>query len=549
MRNLKSDIVNEKSDVLIIGGGLAGCFTAISAIEEGMDVAILEKADIRRSGCAGPGLDGAQLIDREITISPTDFRDSLLKRSNGMVDAGILETFSEWMGDSKQRLLELENYGVKVLKDEKFCVYSHLSHEIGFEGRDLKPSLAAEVKRRGVRVYNHTMAVGLLKAGDTVIGAMGLNIHDGSMTTYSAPVTVMVTGSATRLYGPPGLGPFVNDYCPACCGDGHVMAYDAGARIAGMEFTRVSVKPLKHWLCRSINHVGAVLRTAEGEIIVKPGGSQDGLFWKALSIQQEGKQLLWDATGLSDKEHEHIQFEMENEKPISLKYGEDIGFDFRKSPLEGQVMPWSFRAGLAGVVVDKNMQTSLNGLYAVGDVAGGTGIRLGAMMCCVYGYRIGKITAEHAKNRETGEVKQEQIETLANTVLEPLGVRGGYNPLDVEKLVQHIVTTYSGIFRTGAKLSWGLNELDRVKKEMLPKLSAETPHDLMRAYEARCITTIAEMHMRAAFFRTESRMAPAHYRVDYPEQDDDNWKSIMVVIQKRDGEMVLSKNKLNAGGD
>jgi len=535
--------------VLIIGGGLAGCFTALSAVKEGKDVVILEKADIRRSGCAGPGLDGAQLVDPEITISPADFRDSSLKRSQGMVDASILEVFSEWMGDSKQRLLELEDYGIKVLKDGKFRIYSQHSHEVGFEGRDMKPCLAAEVKRRGVRVYNHTMAVGLLKTGENVIGAMGLNIHDGSLTAYTAPVTVMVTGSATRLYGPPGLGPFVNDYCPACCGDGHVMAYEAGARIAGMEFTRVSVKPLKHWLCRSINHVGAVLRTADGEIIVQSGGTQDGLFLKALSLQQEGKQLLWDATGLSTREHEHIKFEMENEKPISLKYCEDTGFDLRKAPLEGQVMPWSFRAGLAGVVVDSDMRTSLDGLYAVGDVAGGTGIRLGAMMCCVYGYRIGKIAAERANKGEPGEIEQEQIDTLANAVLAPLGVRDGYNPLDVEKLVQHIVTTYSGLFRSGAKLSWGLNELNRVKKELLPKLLAVTPHDLMRAYETRCITTIAEMHMRAALFRTESRIAPSHYRVDYPEKDDDNWKSTMIVIQKCDGEMALSKQKLDAGGD
>ena len=80
------DFIHENADVLVIGGGLAGCFTALSVNDEGKDAVIFEKADIRRSGSAGPGLDGAQLIDPEITISVDELIDSALKRTNGLVD-------------------------------------------------------------------------------------------------------------------------------------------------------------------------------------------------------------------------------------------------------------------------------------------------------------------------------------------------------------------------------------------------------------------------------------------------------------------------------
>ena len=79
-------------------------------------------------------------------------------------------------------------------------------------------------------------------------------------------------------------------------------------------------------------------------------------------------------------------------------------------------------------------------------------------------------------------------------------------------------------------------------------MMAKTPHDLMRAFEARCLATIAEMHMRSALFRTESRLAPMHYRTDYPKPDDANWKSVMVTAQKKDGEMEIDRMMLEAGG-
>jgi len=560
---LKTEIANVKADVLVIGGGLAGCLTALSAREEELDVAIFEKADIRRSGCAGPGLDEAQLVDPDVTISPEKFRESSLKRSTGMVDREIVELYSEWMGESKQRLLELEDYGVKVLKDGKFRLNTqHHDHEIWFEGRNIKPCLAAEVKRRGIRVYNHTMAVGLLKNQEMVVGALGLNIRDGNMVACCAPATAMVTGSATRLYGPLDVGPFLNDYCPSCCGDGHAMAYEAGAKLAGMEFARASIKPVKQWMCRALNHMGAALRTAEGEYLIQPtsftsppvskGGpslSQQDVICEALSMQIHGKQLFWDATDIPEEKCELLRFGMENEKPISLKFCEDVGFDFQKHPMEAQVILWNFHAGFAGVVVNKDMRTTLDGLYAVGDVAGGTGVRLGAMMCVVYAHRLGKLIARYVEPKEPVEPEHGQVEAMAGDVLSPLELQDGYRPLDVEKLVQHIVNTYAGILRSGVKLSWGLKELKRVKREILPKICAVSPHDLMRAFEARCLTTVSEMHMRAALFRNESRMAPMHYRIDHPREDDANWKSTVITIRKRDGEMVLEKTRLNAGWD
>jgi len=562
VRTLEPNIINEKADVLVIGGGLAGCCTALSAVEEGAEVVIFEKADIRRSGSAGPGLDEAQLVDPDITISTEEFRETALKRSNGMVNAELLNEIAEWMGDSKQRLMELEEYGVNVLEDGKFRLNArHHNHEIWFDGKDLKPRLAAEVKRRKIKVHNHTLTVGLLKGGGAVVGALGMNVRDGTMVACVAPSTVIATGAVNRLYHQQGISPFVNDYCPACAGDGHYISYEAGALIAGMEFTRVSVKPKKHWVCRTLNHIGAALYTADGDYLIEaqgaPGASktptgafaaQQNILFEALSLQMKGVQMFWDASEIPESERVVLQRGMENEKPIGMKFSRDTGFDFRQHPMEGIVMPWTFRSGLAGVVVGHNLKTTLDGLYAVGDVVGGTGIRLGGMMCIVYAHRLGKIVSRRADGDEDVAPDNGCIEGLAKKALSPMNVSKGYDPLEVERRVRHIVTEYAGMFRSGAKLAWGVKELERFRDELLLNIKAETPHGLMRAFEARCLATVAEMHLRSALFRTESRLVPMHYRTDYPKPDDENWKSVLVSARKRDGGMEIGKMRLDAGG-
>jgi succinate dehydrogenase/fumarate reductase flavoprotein subunit len=251
---------NEVSaDVLILGGGIAGCHAAINAAKRGAKVAVVDKASIYRSGSGGAGVDHwhAAVTNPCCKINAEEMMEVIKGYGNGVTsEYGNGITFYILCKESYDALLDVEKMGVKVrdvddefvgaeFRDEEtklmFAYDYETKHCIRIQGANVKPALYNELKRLSVGLYEHIMATSLLteggKPGNRVIGATGVNVRTGEFYVFKAKATVLSTAQPVGLWifstELKGLASRFSD--PNCSGDGHAMAWHAEADFTLME--------------------------------------------------------------------------------------------------------------------------------------------------------------------------------------------------------------------------------------------------------------------------------------------------------------------------
>jgi len=242
------------TDVLILGGGIAGCWAAIAAAKKGVLVALVEKGAIIRSGAGGSGCDHWESAATNpcSRITPEELTKAMIKAHLGY-NNGISHYIE--CREGYDRLLDLERIGGKIrdtedefqgaeFRDEKTKFLFAYDYENKFTlrvwGTTFKPALAKECRRLGVSVFDRTMATSLLteggKQGARVVGATGVNCRTGEFITFQARATVLCMSRPTRIWlfspGLPGISEFRP---PQCTGDGHAMGWKAGVEFAMME--------------------------------------------------------------------------------------------------------------------------------------------------------------------------------------------------------------------------------------------------------------------------------------------------------------------------
>ncbi|WP_258360995.1 FAD-dependent oxidoreductase [Moorella sulfitireducens] len=252
---VKYDKENEdSSDVLIIGGGIAGCYAAISAAKRGVQVAVVDKASVKRSGAGGPGVDHwhLALTNPCSKITPEEMI-SVLEDYDPYISG---HAYYITMKESYDALLDLEEMGVKIRDiDDKFVgaefrdeetklmfAYDYENkHIIRVQGADAKLALCKELVRLGVKIYHHVMATSLLteggKQGGRVVGATGVNVHTGEFYIFKAKATILCTAKPLRLwnFSTELIGSNAAHDDPNCAGDGCAIAWKAGAELMMME--------------------------------------------------------------------------------------------------------------------------------------------------------------------------------------------------------------------------------------------------------------------------------------------------------------------------
>jgi succinate dehydrogenase/fumarate reductase flavoprotein subunit len=183
---------------------------------------------------------------------------------------------------------------------------------------------------------------------------------------------------------------------------------------------------------------------------------------------------------------------------------------------------------LGGVKINEKCETDIEGLYAAGEVSAGIhgASRLAGNAlseCLVFGARAGKYAALHAKFVEMHPFSREQVsqskEEIGDFLTRPPSA--GAHPEDVKKMVKQLMWTKAGLLRNESNLKAAVDELDKIRREVLPKLFARTVRDLRDAFEVLNMVTVSEMIVRSALIRTETR--GTHYRLDFPQIDDKNW--------------------------
>lgn len=555
------------ADVLVLGGGLAGCFAAIKAAENGSKVVVFEKAEISRSGNGSTGLHRIPLVHPDYNYSYQEFAKLNVEAAAGICDEDVSYEFAK---DTLDRVLDLESYGIKVRKDDGSFMFKPADDispgnvVIWGSGptiwHDVKPKLAERVRKtRGIRVFNRVAAIGLLtqggEIGERVVGAIGLGTRTGQFVVCTAKAVVLTNGGSYRvgrhkdsMYAPTR---FTECGCPTNSGDGQFMAYRAGADLINLEFLELSQswKHFPHW---GVGPIGAVGREVLGNgqpLIPSPGEpSKLGRYRRTYTYGVDTEGLFYDASlipGYPEGKGEMLELlEAEENESTSLAYllwQKERGEDFRKAPVEFEWHPPYLHNNQAGVHMGVNASSTLEGLYCAGDVMGG-GWRQSSGGAFVFGARAGQNAAEYAKTVPKPQINQNQVRVEKERILKATEVnpRDGYSWIELEDKAREIVSEYGPPFTSEAKLQRGLFHLHRIKARYLPKLFATNPREMLRVSEVQSVFFVAEAHLRCALFRKESRssLVSILYKRDYPEQDDKNWLK-HTVIRNIAGEMTL----------
>ena len=537
-----------ETDVLVIGGGLAGSMAAIKAHETGADVLIFEKAALRRSGNAGKGMDHLPIVVHpQLTTTPDEVAERSLIGVEGLVNPTLSHLLAR---EGYYRILDLRDYGVEIGQKDGTLNFVPGSLELGkkhtearwtmifFRGADLKLKLAKEVRRRGIKVVERTVGTRLLTDNERVIGATGVNVRDGRFVVCLAKCTVLTTGGAHRLYPSPEEG-LTNYYCPTNCGDGHAMAYRAGARLTGMEFIQIQTHTVDLPPGPRPHGFFVILVSETGEDLLKKLDMKGNLLRAhARAIRSEEKQgrlAYWNTDQMSEEAIGFWRLGMANENPICLKYLKEEGLDLGRKPRQAKYRVYGLLRSISGPIVNEKCRTSLEGLYASGDLINSSAMG-GATGAFVTGGQAGKMAGQYAAQVKRGHLDEQQIRQEKARIYASYNNEEGLPPLVVEEKVKALLAEYAGIEREEAKLKRAWELLTEAETELIPQLSAKTPHDLLRAVEIQDILTVAQMHLQASLARTETRLSPFFYRVDYPEQDDAHWQKA-VIIQQDGGKM------------
>jgi len=530
-----------EADVLVIGGGSAGCMAAIKAKDTNsrLRVTVVEKAHIKRSGALARGMDAMNIVAVPGVSSPEEYVEAMRIRCAGILDEALCYLMAE---RSFPMLKELEDWGVEFVKDlsgnyKTFQVHPKGRFLVPMVAPDLKVILSEQVQDREINVINHTMAISLTKKDNRVTGVICLNTRTGEVSLINAKVTILATG-ATGRFGLPPSGYLYGTYeFPGNAGDGYSLAYNAGAELTGFEYT------IRSALVKDFNGPLWYITVPRGAKVFNSLGEEikvDGLnLSTVLNEFYEGRGPVYiQLKHLPEeaiKEIEGILFT--TERPSQKKFFAERGVDFRRDLIELHLTEVFLCGGhgITGLVVNKDSKTSLEGLLAAGDVAAVPMQHLTGAF--VFGAIAGETAAQIASTYNSGEVAQRRLDLERGRMLQILDQRGDVDLKSFEYKIRNMINEYIPSPKNKTKLKTALWWVDKFRKDFC-NLDVKDTHELGRALELESILDCTEMSARSSMYREESRWGLIHFRSDFPKRDDSNWlKHVIVKKDLETGEM------------
>ncbi len=524
-----------ETDILIIGGGSAGCLAAIRARElsSETDVCIWEKGDFKYSGSIARGMDALNIVCIPNLTDPDLYLEAVQAGCKGVVDAKPSYVMAE---RSYELLKRLEKWGVRFIlgKDGNYrTLQYHVKgrFQTAMDEPDLKLILAKKVLESGTKVINRVMSIGLLKDGDRIAGAVGLNTRTGELIVSRAKSVILCAGGQARFNLPNSgylYGTF--DY-PGNSGDGFIMGLDVGAKLTGMEYcSRVNlIKDVSiPLLAITVTRGGRVMDCFENVIME---GAVNRIDEMNKAVEEGRGPLRISMQHLPEetiKEIENILFSCE--RPVQERFFKNRHIDFRTHDIE--LWPTEVQLcgghGMSGIRVDETAWTGVPGLYAAGDVACVPKQHLSGA------FVFGEVAAENAVEfvESSDDVSIDEREILAIEAKRDTRAVNIDKNIDIKEFEYKIRRTI-GDFVPSPKNEYKLQrwlEWSRIfKAELENEVKVEDGHDLARLYEADHIIRCADCSAAAAITRKESRWGDAHFRSDYPETDETNWRKHVLV--------------------
>lgn len=526
--------VKLKTDILIIGGGTAGCYAALNA-DKDTKIIIAEKANIKRSGCLAAGVNA---INAYITKGrkPEDYVDYAKKDADGIVREDLLLTMSQGLNKATETL---EKLGLVILKDENGEYVTRGNRNIKINGENIKPILANGVASLdNVEVINNLNIIDFVVEDNTIIGALGIDTDEEKFYEISAKAVICATGGAAGLYKPnnPGFSKHKMWYCPFNTGAGYAMGILHGAEMTTFEMRFIALR-CKDTIAPTgtlAQGVGAKQVNSLGEVYEdKYGITTSQRVYGTVRENIEGRGPCYLRTeGISQKQDDELKKAYLNMAPSqTLKWLED-----RKNPSEKNVEiegtePYIVGGHTAsGYWVDTNRQTTIKGLYAAGDVAGGCPQKYvtGAL---VEGEIAVKAAEKYINSINLKEISKEESDKKLQEVNNYLTEKETFfDAQKLEEAMQKVMDCYAG----GIKTNYQFNEkqlnladegIDNIIK-LSENIFAKDMNELVKIYELKerlvvCKAVIA--HLRG---RKETRWHCFDENLDYPEKDDDYLKYV-----------------------
>lgn len=522
-----------KTDILIIGGGTAGCYAALT-ISENSDakVIICEKAHIKRSGCLAAGVNAlnAYIVDGK---TPHDYVEYAKKDADGIVREDLLLTMSERLNSVTHRL---EKLGLVILKDENGKYVTRGNRNLKINGENIKPILAAAVENlRNVTILNRVNIIDFSVSDNQINGAFGIGIENDTFYTIDAKAVIVATGGASGLYKPnnPGFSRHKMWYPPFNTGAGYAMGIKAGAEMTTFEMRFIALR-CKDTIAPTgtlAQGVGAKQINSLGEVYEdKYGITTSQRVYGTVNENQEGRGPCYLKTeGITPEQDESLKKAYLNMAPSqTLKWIENS-----KNPSQQNVEiegtePYIVGGHTAsGYWVDTNRETTVKGLFASGDVAGG----------CPQKYVTGALAegeiaalsaVDFVKKSEENKISEDDINKHTKEVENFLTDKNAmFTTEQLEEAMQTVMDSYAGGIKTNYRFNEKQLEIADGKIQNLQKLSdnlfADDFQELMYIYELRerlivCRSVIA--HLKA---RHETRWHGFAENLDYPDKDDKNY--------------------------
>lgn len=530
-------------DILIIGGGTAGCMAAVEAREKNpsLKVVIMEKAHIQRSGCLAAGVNAINVY-----LHPGETPDSFVKYVRWQALGICREDLTlSMIKEVNQAVERVESWGLPIKKDEKGNYLRRGRWNIEILGESLKPILAEAAIKSGVIVLNRVVATNLILDGNRVVGAFGFGVRDGKFYVVKAKATIVATGGASGIYRPnnPGGANHIMWYPPFNTGAGYAIGIRAGAEMTSFEMRFIALRT-KDVICPTGTLAlgfGAPQVNAKGEQYMKTRyahfggeGAPTPIRVHAATIEvKEGRgPCFMDTRHLTPEQIRELKASYLSMYPQMVLYLAANQKDPSREPIEiAGTEPYVVGGHCqAGYWVDVDRRTTLEGLFAAGDVAGGVPYKF-VSGCWAEGIIAARSAVKFVEEHEHRKIEQAQIEEEKRRVYAPLirfqSVGEGVLPKEAEERLQKVMDEYAG----GISVFYEMNEerLLIAKRELqklrgqVKYLIARDMHELMLAHEVIDRIDVAQVLVEHLLFRKETRWPGYQTRLDYPDRDDSNW--------------------------
>jgi len=533
-----------KTDLLIIGGGTAGCLAAVKAKQKDpdLDVLILEKAHIERSGCLAAGMNAINAY-----INPGETPESFVKYVRADAMGLIREDLVLSMGQRLNEVVEeVESWGLPIEKDEDGNYAARGRWNIKINGEKLKPIIANKAIESGAQVLNRVAVTNLIVEDGVVKGAVGFGVRDSVFYVVNAKAVLIATGGAAGIYRPNNEGSSHHKmwYSPFNTGAGYAMGIRAGAEMTSFEMRFIALRTKDviaptgtlalGFGAKQVNSKGErFMANKYGHMGAEGAPTPLRVYGPTQEVKEGRGPVFMDTTHLSVEDITELKKSYLNMYPELVLSWAANDFNPAKEAIEIQGTEPYVVGGhtQSGYWIDINRETTIKGLYAAGDVAGGAPYKF-VSGCWAEGAIAAESAVDYISKQEESFVDIEGInefniqEELVR-VFAPMSRQDGVRADEMEERLQKIMDEYAG----GVSRYYEMNdsELHIAEKKLkhlktqIQYLLADDLHDLMNCHEIIDRIDVAEVLIKHLLYRKETRWPAYQSKVDYPNLNDRDW--------------------------